>query len=80
MKLPRDVSGPELVKALKVLGYLESRQSGSHIRLSTDVNGSHHITVPKHNPLKIGTFKSILDDIAAHHKITRDQLLRRLKL
>jgi len=80
MRLPRDVSGSELVKALKILGYLESRQSGSHIRLTTDVNGSHHITVPKHDPLKLGTFKSILDDVAAHHKMTKDELLRRLRL
>jgi predicted RNA binding protein YcfA (HicA-like mRNA interferase family) len=79
MKLPRDISGSDLVKALKVLGYLESRQSGSHIRLSTDVNGSHHVTVPKHDPLKLGTFKSILDDVATHHRISRDELLRRLR-
>jgi len=79
MKLPRDVSGSGLVKALRVLGYLESRQSGSHIRLSTDVMGSHRVTIPKHNPLKLGTFKSILDDVAAHHKVTRDELLKRLK-
>jgi predicted RNA binding protein YcfA (HicA-like mRNA interferase family) len=78
MKLPRDVSGPQLVKALKVLGYLESRQSGSHIRLSTDVSGSHHVTVPQHDSLKLGTFKSILDDVAAHHNMTRDELLGRL--
>lgn len=80
MKLPRDVSGPKLIKALTTFGYLESRQSGSHIRLSTDVNGNHNVTVPKHDPLKLGTFKSILDDVAAHHRITRDELLRRLKL
>ncbi len=80
MKLPRDVSGSDLVRALKVLGYLESRQSGSHIRVTTDLKGEHHVTIPKHDPLKLGTFKSILDDIAAHHKISRDELLSRLKL
>ncbi len=31
MKLPRDVSGPELVKALRVLGYALDRQRGSHV-------------------------------------------------
>ena len=80
MKLPRDVSGNQLAKALAVLRYLESRQSGSHIRLSTDVKGSHHVTIPKHNPMKLGTFKSILDYVAAHHGIARDELIRLIKL
>lgn len=34
MKLPRDVSGAQLVKALLVLGYPATRQTGSHIRLT----------------------------------------------
>ena len=39
MKIPRDVSGPELVKALRVLGYAMDRQSGSHIRVTTQQDG-----------------------------------------
>jgi predicted RNA binding protein YcfA (HicA-like mRNA interferase family) len=35
MKLPRDLSGQDLVKALKKLGYEVSHQTGSHIRLTT---------------------------------------------
>jgi len=35
MKLPRDVSGPDLVKALRVLGYAVDRQRGSHVRVTT---------------------------------------------
>jgi hypothetical protein len=42
--------------------------------------GGHRVTIPKHNPLKLGTFKSILDDVAAHHKMTRDELITRLGL
>lgn len=80
MKLPRDVSGMDLVKALRVLGYHETRQSGSHIRLTTDENGTHHITVPKHDSLKIGTLASILDDVAGHHELTRSELLLKLKI
>ena len=34
MKLPRDLSGDELAKALARLGYIVDRQTGSHIRLS----------------------------------------------
>jgi predicted RNA binding protein YcfA (HicA-like mRNA interferase family) len=78
MKLPRDISGVSLARALRVLGYEISRQTGSHIRLTTDVNGEHHLTVPAHDPIKIGTLSGILADIARHHEISRDDLVRRL--
>ena len=80
MKLPRDISGDSLARALKVLGYEISRQTGSHIRLTTFQDGEHHITVPAHSPIKIGTLAGILADIAGHHEISRDELLRRLSL
>ncbi len=54
MKLPRDVSGAELVKALGRIGYLQTRQSGSHIRLTVQTPFEHHVTVPAHDPLKVG--------------------------
>ena len=66
MRLPRDISGNQLIKALKKYGYEVTRQSGSHIRLSTQSNGEHHITVPNHDPLKIGTLNGILSEIATH--------------
>lgn len=78
MKLPRDVTGAELAKALKVLGYDVTRQTGSHIRLTTFEHGEHHITIPAHNPLKIGTLAAILAEIEAHHALSREELLRRL--
>jgi predicted RNA binding protein YcfA (HicA-like mRNA interferase family) len=78
MKLPRDVTGNDLAKALGKLGYHITRQTGSHIRLSTVENGEHNITVPAHNPLKIGTLAAILSDIESHHKLTREDLLKRL--
>jgi len=34
VKLPRDVSGAQLVKALRALGYGVDRQKGSHIRVT----------------------------------------------
>lgn len=54
------------------------RQSGSHIRLTTEVNGTHHITIPDHRPLKVGTLSAILRDVAAHHGIDRDELVKLL--
>ena len=35
MRLPRDLSGKDLAKALKTLGYRATRQTGSHMRLTT---------------------------------------------
>jgi predicted RNA binding protein YcfA (HicA-like mRNA interferase family) len=78
VKLPRDLSGSELAKALSRIGYRVTRQSGSHIRLTIDVPSQHHVTVPAHDPLKVGTLSGTLNDVAAHLKIDRDELLRRL--
>jgi predicted RNA binding protein YcfA (HicA-like mRNA interferase family) len=78
MRLPRNVSGDDLIAALAKLGYLPTRQRGSHVRLTTDQNGKHDITVPRHDSLRIGTLASILRDVEAHFGITRDDLLERL--
>jgi predicted RNA binding protein YcfA (HicA-like mRNA interferase family) len=51
---------------------------GSHVRLATERNGTHHVTVPNHDPLRVGTLSSILQDIAAHLGLTRDELLEQL--
>ena len=78
MKLPRDLAGTDLAKKLKILGYTVTRQAGSHIRLTTTLNGEYHVTVPAHDPLKVGTLAGILADIAAHHKISKEELLHKL--
>jgi predicted RNA binding protein YcfA (HicA-like mRNA interferase family) len=52
MKLPRDINASTLTKALKSLGYQVTRQTGSHIRLTTLQNGEHHITFQIIIPLK----------------------------
>jgi predicted RNA binding protein YcfA (HicA-like mRNA interferase family) len=78
VKLPRDLSGEDLAKALTRFDYMVDRQTGSHIRLTTQLNGEHHITVPAHNPLKVGTLNAILRDIAEHFDLTRDELLSQL--
>jgi predicted RNA binding protein YcfA (HicA-like mRNA interferase family) len=80
MKLPRDVSGDDLVKALRVLGYEVTRQTGSHYRVTTTQAGEHHLTIPRHNPLRIGTFAAILDDVAEHFGISRGELLVRIDI
>ena len=80
MKLPRDVSGAQLVKALRPLGYAISRQKGSHIRITTQLGGEHHEVVPNHDPLKVGTLARILKSVAAHHGLSPDELMANLEL
>jgi predicted RNA binding protein YcfA (HicA-like mRNA interferase family) len=78
MKLPRDVSGADLAKRLERLGYAVTRQTGSHLRLSTNERDQHHVTIPNHDALKVGTLAGILNDVAAHLEISRDELIQRL--
>jgi predicted RNA binding protein YcfA (HicA-like mRNA interferase family) len=78
MKLPRDVSGAQLVKALAQLGYRTTRQTGSHIRLTCDRPTQHHITVPNHDALRIGTLAAVLGVVANHHGLSREELVARL--
>ena len=78
MRLPRDISGTDLVKRLGQLGYQPTRQTGSHIRLTCDKPHAHHITIPNHNPLRVGTLAAIIADIATHHRLDRDKLVKTL--
>jgi len=80
MKLPRDISGAALVRALKKLGYEVTRQSGSHIRLTrSSANGTWHLTIPDHSPLRVGTLHAILTQAAEQSEISFEQLLILLK-
>jgi predicted RNA binding protein YcfA (HicA-like mRNA interferase family) len=78
MKVPRDLSGTDLVRALSRAGYRVTRKSGSHIRLTTETPSQHHVTIPAHDALKVGTLAAILSEVARHLKISRDELLQKL--
>ena len=78
MKLPRDIDAIQLIKALGIFGYYPTRQAGSHIRLTTKQNGQHHITIPFHDPIKIGTLNAILSDVARHLGISKQELIEKL--
>jgi predicted RNA binding protein YcfA (HicA-like mRNA interferase family) len=77
-RIPRDISGQNLIKALHIFGYEVTRQVGSHIRLTTNVNGKHTITIPNHDPIRIGTLSNILNDIAFHFKISKEELTEKI--
>lgn len=78
MKLPRNLSGAQLIKALQQLGYQASRQTGSHVHLTNQLPKEHHLTIPLHDPLRIGTLAAILADVTAHQGMTREALIVRL--
>lgn len=79
MRIPRDIDGRQLAKLLIRYGYTITRQSGSHIRLTSLYTGEeHYITIPEHNPLRIGTLSRVLGDIANHLKISKDELTAKL--
>ncbi|HET6401694.1 MAG TPA: type II toxin-antitoxin system HicA family toxin [Candidatus Kapabacteria bacterium] len=79
MKIPRDLSGAELIRAFSAFGYSPVRQTGSHVQLVTKQNGEHHITVPLHSPLRVGTLNAILKLVADHFNTTKNDVLERLK-
>ena len=79
MKIPRDVSGEDFARALRKFGYSVTRQSGSHMRLSSNQMGrEHHVTIPAHTSLKIGTISQILSDVANYLEMSREQLIQDL--
>jgi len=79
MKLPRDMGGEELAALLGKYGYKITRQTGSHIRLTSTSKGfEHHTTIPRHKPLRVGTLSSIVNEIAAYLEIDRQKLVKEL--
>jgi predicted RNA binding protein YcfA (HicA-like mRNA interferase family) len=79
MKLPRAMGGEELAALLGRYGYRVTRQTGSHMRLTSSVKGSeHHITIPEHKPLKVGILDHIVNRIAAYLEMERQKLVQEL--
>jgi len=75
VKLPRDLAGGELASLLRRYGYEISRQTGSHLRLTSMSKGTeHHITIPRHKYLRLGTLSAILTDIASYLEMERSGL------
>jgi predicted RNA binding protein YcfA (HicA-like mRNA interferase family) len=78
MKRPRDISAEDLIKRLKPFGYEVTRQVGSHIRLTTEQNGQHHITIPAKRRLTIGKINDVLWRMVHHFGIPRQELMKQL--
>lgn len=79
MKLPRDIRGEKLANLLTKYGYQITRQTGSHMRLTSSSKGTeHHVTIPSHKPLKVGTLSSIVKDVALYLEIDKQRLIEEL--
>lgn len=79
MKLPRDLSGADLVKVLcQDFGYRKINQEGSHIILQTNAPRSHRLSVPDHSPLRTGTLSAILRSVASAKGIDKTDVLSKL--
>jgi len=78
MKLPRGVDADRLIRTLEHLGYSIIRQKGSHIRLRHEGPPGHFVTVPKHYPLKTGTFHAILAEVAQARGIAIEKIVELL--
>jgi predicted RNA binding protein YcfA (HicA-like mRNA interferase family) len=74
VKLPRDISGQDLARRLRLYGYEVTRRVGSHMRLTTHERGVHHVTIPAHDELRVGTLEYILASVAHHLGLDRQEL------
>ena len=80
MRMPRDLDGGQLINGLRKLGYEPTRQSGSHVRLTRcSSEGEHHVTIPLHKPLRVGTLTAILSEIAGHLDMSKVELISRIR-
>ena len=79
MKIPRDVSGLQLADVLcRRWRYTKVHQAGSHMILETSDPAKQRISIPDHNPLRLGTLGSILRTVAQHKGVPRDAIIASL--
>jgi predicted RNA binding protein YcfA (HicA-like mRNA interferase family) len=78
LKLPRGVFADRVLRALERLGYTVVRQKGSHVRLFHVGPPGHSVTVPLHNPLKTGTFPSVLVEVSQARSLSIESIVELL--
>ena len=76
MKIPRDLSGQDLVKALcRHWDYRIVHQEGSHIVLETTEPTHQRLAVPAHSSLRVGTLNAILRAVSNHKGVSRQEII-----
>jgi predicted RNA binding protein YcfA (HicA-like mRNA interferase family) len=79
MRIPRDLNGTDLARRLGLFGYRVTRQTGSHMRLTRVLgNVQQHLTIPAHKPLRVGTLRQILKDVAEQTNQSMEAVLEAL--
>jgi predicted RNA binding protein YcfA (HicA-like mRNA interferase family) len=73
-RLPRGLSGQEVIRALSKAGFYIKRRKGSHIVLRRD-SPFAQVVVPDHKSIDTGTLASILDGA----NLSVDDFIRLLK-
>ncbi len=75
MKLPRDLSGIQIINSLVKIGYISIRQTGSHVRLA---KGNMRITIPVHGDVKPGTLKQTIRDLIIQLGLSENDVIKLL--
>jgi len=79
MKIPRDIKGTHLADILcRQWDYEVVHQQGSHIILETELPHHQRISIPNHNPLRLGTLNNILRSISRHKGVTKTDIINTL--
>jgi len=79
MKVPRDLSGAQLIKVLcRDWNYRTVHQVGSHVVLETETPSHQRLSVPNHTPLRIGTLNAIVRAVANLKGVDRQVVLETL--
>jgi predicted RNA binding protein YcfA (HicA-like mRNA interferase family) len=79
LKLPLDIGGHELAVLLRRYGYEVTRQTGSHIRVTTTLRGTdHHVTIPSHRAIRVGTLSAIVADVAEYLGVDKETVAQEL--
>jgi len=79
MRSPKDVNARDLIKVLGRYGYVVIRQEGSHIRMGKTVSDkTHKVTIPNHNPMKIGTFQRIVKEVCLFNGLSINEFYSQL--
>jgi predicted RNA binding protein YcfA (HicA-like mRNA interferase family) len=77
VKILRDLNGADLTRRLAVYGYSITRQSGSHMRLSREAaGGQQHLTIPANKPMRVGTLRQILKDVASQTGVSLEEVVQ----
>ena len=70
------MSGKELIKKLGKYGNTVTKQTGNHVRLTTNINGKHHVTIPRVKVLRVGTLNNIIKDVSIHLEQDKDEIIK----